>query len=153
MSLPQAEADALLAMPKRSLEGDVLELTMSSQMDRDWQLLSNDRREEFILTIERGRRKSIRVKYQTRARKVIVLARLDINGPPHRNPPDQPYRPGEWLTGNHLHVYREGFDDRVAFTIAEVPGYDFTFTDDLSALVQFLGFCSVDPFPSIQSGI
>jgi hypothetical protein len=153
MSLTQAEADLLLKMPKRAHPATVLELMMSMPMDKDWELLSHDRREEFILTIERGRRKTIRLKFQTRARKVIVLARLDLNGSPHRNPTGQHYRPGELLTSSHLHLYLEGFDDRVAYLLNEVPGFSFSFSDDLSALTQFLVFSGVDPIPPIQQGV
>src|SRR5271155_4626295 len=153
MSLTQSEADLLLKLPKHAHPGAVLELTTSMPMDQDWDLLSDDRREEFILTIERGRRKNIRLKFQTRARKVIVLARLDLNGSPHRNPGAQPYRPGELLTASHLHLYREGFDDRVAYLVHEVPGFAFSVSDDESALAQFLKFSAVDPIPSIQRGI
>jgi hypothetical protein len=153
MSLTQAEADLLLKLPKRAHPGTVLELTTSMPMDEDWELMSHDRREEFILTIERGKRKSIRLKFQTRARKVIVLARLDLNGAPHRNPTGQPYRPGELLTSAHLHLYVEGFDDRVAFLLNEVPGFVFSFGNDLGALIQFLTFSAVDPIPTIQQRI
>jgi hypothetical protein len=153
MSLTQAEADLLLKLPKRAHPGTVLELTTSMPMDQDWDLISHDRREQFILTIERGRRKTIRLKFQTRARNVIVLARLDLNGSPHRNPSAQPYRPGELLTASHLHLYREDFDDRVAFLLNEVPSFAFSFSDDESALTQFLQFSAVDPVPLIQRGI
>jgi hypothetical protein len=154
MSLTQPEADLLLAMPKHAHPGTTLELSTSTPMDQDWELLSDDRREEFILTIERGRRKIIRLKFQTRSRKVIVLARLDLNGSPHRNPTGQPYRPGELLTGSHLHLYREGYDDRVAYLLNELPGsFAFSFTDDLTALAQFLIFSAVDPIPPIQKRI
>lgn len=153
MSLTQAEADLLLKLPKHAKPGAVFELTTSSPMDEDWELLSHDRREEFILTIERGRRKSVRLKFQTRARKVIVLARLDLNGAPHRNPVGQSYRPGELLTSSHLHLYVEGFDDRVAYLLSEVPDFAFAFSDDLTALTQFLTFSHVEPIPPIRQGI
>jgi hypothetical protein len=153
MSLTQTEADLLLKLPKHAMPGAVLELTTSMPMDEDWELLSHDRREEFILTIERGRRKSIRLKFQTRARKVIVLARLDLNGAPHRNPSGQPYRPSEFLTSSHLHLYVEGFEDRIAYLLNEVPGFAFSFSDDVSALTQFLTFSNVEPIPVIQQGI
>jgi hypothetical protein len=153
MSLTQTEADHLLKLPKHAHPGTVLELTTSMPMDQDWDLFSDDRREEFILTIERGRRKSIRLKFQTRARKIVVLARLDLNGSPHRNPVAQPYRPGELLTASHLHLYREGFDDRVAYLLNEVPGFLFSFSDDETSLAEFLTFSTIDPIPFIQRGI
>jgi uncharacterized protein DUF6978 len=154
MSLTQSEADLLLALPKHAPPGTTLELSTSTPMDQDWELMSHDRREEFILTIERGRRKTIRLKFQTRAKTVIVLARLDIDGGPHRNPPGQPYRPGELLASPHLHLYREGYDDRVAYLLNELPGgFAFSLTDDLIALTEFLEFSAVDPIPPIQRRI
>ena len=77
MHLTQAEADGLLQMPKVFVDQDPIEFSRTEPMDYDRVLRSTDRREEFLLTIERGRRKRIRLKYQTRARRVIVLARLD----------------------------------------------------------------------------
>ena len=144
----------MLRMPKRAHPGTTLELSTSMSMDQDWALQSHDRREEFILTIERGRRKTIRLKFQTRAREVIVLARLDLNGSPHRNPSGQPYQPGELLTSSHLHLYREGYDDRVAYLLDELPdGFVLSFADDLTALTQFLTLSAVDPIPPVQTRI
>lgn len=117
-------------------------------------LLSNDRREEFLLTIERGNRKRIRLKYQTRARKVIILARLDLNGPAHRNPLDSPYRPNERLSCPHLHLYREGFEDRIAYLLPEIPEFVVSNpANGLAWLEDFLKFCHIDEVPNIQTTI
>jgi hypothetical protein len=84
-AISQSEADALLALPKSFKDDSPLEFAMTSPMDYERTLLSNDRREEFLLTIERGNRKRVRLKYQTRARKIVILARLDLDGPAHKN--------------------------------------------------------------------
>lgn len=81
MPLTQTEADELLQMPKVFVDQELIEFSLNEPMDYDRILRSTDRREEFLLTIERGLRKRIRLKYQTRARRVIVLARLELNGP------------------------------------------------------------------------
>ena len=117
MSLTQFEADSLLQMPKEFVDGDPLSFSQNEPMNYDRLLQSQDRREQFILTVERGQRNRIRLKFQTRARKVITLARLELNGPAHRNPPESPYRPNERLAGPHMHLYRESFDDRIAFDL------------------------------------
>jgi hypothetical protein len=154
MPLTQAEADELLLMPKVFLDETPIEFSLGQPMYYDWSLRSADRREEFLLTIERGRRKRIRLKYQTRARRVIVLARLELNGPRHKNPPDSPYKPGEWIDGTHLHLYREGFEDRVAFTLADAPRWtDPTLTDGIPALEQFMRYCGIDRWPPIQTSL
>lgn len=151
-AISQAEADALLALPKIFKGDEPLEFSMATPMDHERVLLSSDRREEFILTIERGNRKRARLKYQTRARKIVILARLDLDGPAHRNPPDSPHRPNERLLCPHLHLYREGFEDRIAYPISDVP--DFIVTNSSSGLVwleDFLKFCHVEGVPTIQT--
>lgn len=153
-AISQAEADALLALPKIFKSDEPLEFAMITPMDYERVLLSNDRREEFILTIERGNRKRARLKYQTRARKIVVLARLDLDGPAHRNPPDSPHRPNERLLCPHLHLYREGFEDRVAYLISDVSDFKITNTSNgLSWLEDFLKFCHIDGVPAIQTTV
>jgi hypothetical protein len=141
-SLSQAEADALLTMLKAFKEQSPLRFTQQTKMDEEYVLLSEDRREEFILTIERGNRKRARLKYQTRARKIVVLARLDLDGPHHRNPPDSPHRPNERLPCPHVHLYRYGFNDRIAYLADEILGFSLrNSADGLSCLEDFLKFC------------
>jgi len=151
MALTQAEADALLRMPKEFVEADPLELPRTQPLNYVRTLLSVDRREEFLFDLERGNRNRARLKYQTRGRKVIVLARLDINGPAHRNPPGSPYKPGVRLDCPHFHRYVENFEDRVAYEISDVP--ELVMRDPTNAvfcLQDFLGYCAVQPVPNIQ---
>src|SRR2546426_9137811 len=119
MFLTQAEADALLQMQKQFSDPAPIEFTIQRPMDHDRPLHSLDRREEFLLTLERGTRNHVRLKYQTRARRAIVLARLELNASRHRNPPGSPYKPNQWIGRTHLHVYREGFEARVAYELAD----------------------------------
>jgi hypothetical protein len=153
-SLSQSEADALLHMLKEFRESAPIRFAVQTPMDDEHVLLSQDHREEFILTIERGNRKRARLKYQTRGRKIVVLARLDLDGPHHRNPSNAPYRPNERLPCPHLHLYQQGFDDRVAFIPSDVP--DFNLRDPangLACLEDFLAFCKVINRPPIQTEI
>src|SRR6266853_3498727 len=113
MPITQSEADHLLSMAKEFVEAYPLLSPRTQPLKYDRALRSLDRREEFFLTVERGNRNRARLKYQTRARGVIVLARVEFNGRAHRNPPDSPYRPGERMECPHIHIYREGFDDRI----------------------------------------
>jgi hypothetical protein len=154
MALTQAEADSLLQMPKEFVDADPLEFTRTEPMNYDRLLQSADRREQFLLTIERGQRNRIRLKYQTRARKIIVLARLDLNGSAHHNPPESPYRPGERLVGPHMHLYRENFDDRIAYELPDVPGLVIRDRESgVSCLEDFLRFVGLKTWPAIQLSI
>ena len=123
-------------------------------MDYERTLLSNDRREEFLLTIERGNRKRVRLKYQTRARKIVILARLDLDGPAHKNPPESPYRPNERLPCPHLHLYREGFESRIAYLLDEVPEFNISNPNNgLVWLEDFMKFCNIENVPDIQTTV
>jgi len=153
--MPQSEADRLLTCAKIFDQGpETIELPRQLSFDLEYTLKSSDGHEQFQLDLERGRKKRIRLKYQTRAKKIYVLARLDIDGRPHRNPPDAPHRPNERFTGNHVHLYREGFGDRVAFHPEEVVGLETPEDDShISWLISFLGLCGVKNTPFIQDGI
>lgn len=153
MALAQIEADRLLRLPKSFPVGvNEFSFSMTLAFDLHFELSGGaGGRERFLLDLERGQRKRVRLKYQTRAQNIHVLARLDLNGRPHRNPPDAPHRPGERFTGHHLHVYREGFADRVAFHPGEVPGFAPPALDhDIGWLESFLAYCNVAPVPQIQ---
>ncbi|ACF15088.1 conserved hypothetical protein [Chloroherpeton thalassium ATCC 35110] len=71
-------------------------------------LISTDGKENFFLDIHKARINLLRGTYQTRARQVIPLIRLDFGGAPHTNPD------GEDIPCPHLHIYREGFGDKWA---------------------------------------
>ena len=153
MSLTQSDADALLILPK-IFEPTVTEIDFShvQTFSSVYELEGVGRPELFLLDLERGNRKRARLKFQTRARKVHILARIDIDGRPHTNPPEAPHRPGERFAGPHIHLYRAGFEDRVAFHPDEVPRFAIPDSgDDVAWLVAFLRLCNVAEIPPIQS--
>ena len=154
MALTQAEADVLLQMAKVFVDTDPIEFSVTQPMSQERALRSTDRREEFTLNLERGGRTRARLKYQTRARRLFVLARLELAGRRHWNPPESPYKGGEWISRTHLHLYREGFEDRVAYELADVPfwvGRDVS--NGVTTLEHFLRFCGVAGWPPIQISI
>ena len=151
MALTQTEADALLQIDKEFADSDPLEYWQTQPMHYERLLFSADRREQFFLDVERGRRNRARLRYQTRARKVIILARLDLNGPAHRNPPDSPYRPGERFGGPHFHRYTEGYEDRIAYHLADVSGLAVRdLCNGVFCLEDFLRYCHIRNWPGIQ---
>lgn len=143
-ALTQAEADALIAMEKHRVDATRYmfpptggKLTVPLQ--------SPDRREHFLLDVSRGRLDLQKAKYQERARQVVVLVRLDLGGPPHRNPDD------EEVPSPHLHLYREGFSDKWAFA---VPVDAFPRLADLYATMDdFMRYCRVTDPPLIERGL
>ena len=141
-SLSQAEADALLELPKKAASDEVYDYPAAGGR-LSVPLISHDGREEFLLDLYRGRIDFAKAKYQNRARRVVPLARLDINGRPHTNPD------GESVSGTHLHLFREGYG--LAWANSVSPS-QFSRPDDLAtALDDFLRFCNVDPGPTITT--
>lgn len=139
IDLTQAEADALLQAEKRRVDEKQWEFPLSGQQIHI-PLVATDTRERFLLDLSRGKI-SLKVVYQLRARQVVVLARLDLAGRPHRNPD------GQDIQAPHLHLYREGFGDKWAFP---APTDAFPRLPDLQeTLTAFMRYCHVVAFPHI----
>lgn len=142
--LTQAEADALITMEKHSINRDCHDFPTGG-VSLIVPLQSSDRREQFLLDLSRGRIDLLRGKYQNRARQVIVLIRLDLGGPPHRNPDD------EDIPCPHLHVYREGFGHKWAMP---VPVDRFPRINDLwGTLEDFMRYCNITQPPRLERGL
>ena len=142
--LTQKEADALLAMEKHRTD----------MAEREYPdlggvvvvpLVSTDSRERFFLDLRRGRIDLHKGTYQNRARNVVILARLDFGGDPHRNPD------GVEIGSPHLHLYREGFGDKWAIP---APLDRFSNLQDLWLTIEdFMLFCNVVEPPNIRQGL
>ena len=72
----------------------------------------------------------------------MVLVRLDLGGPPHRNPD------GEEIGTPHIHVYREGYGDKWAFPVL---GNRFrALADAWTTLEDFFRYCNVTRPPLVR---
>ena len=141
--LTQSEADVLIAMEKHRLNDEHYHYPTTGSLVVPLQ--SADKREQFFLDIRRGRIDLLKGKYQTRARQVVALVRLDFGGAPHRNPD------GEEIGSPHLHMYRKGYGDKWAFPI---PVADFPRIGDLwETFEDFLRYCRVTDPPTIDRGL
>lgn len=144
MHLTQAEADALLAMAKYRSDEERYAFPMGGQ-SLSIALRSHDHREHFLLDLHRARINLAKVKFQSRARQVVVLARLDLGGAPHRNPD------GMEVPAPHLHLYREGYGYRWAYP---VPADRFRDVADLwQTLEDFMAYCNIVEPPIIDRGL
>jgi hypothetical protein len=111
--LTQKEADRLLKIEKCCIDPTPYQFPIKGQTLRI-PLRSKLGNEEFSLDLYRGMIAMGKHMFQTRARKTVILARLDLGGPPHRNPD------GEEIDCPHLHLYREGYDDKWAYPLPPV---------------------------------
>jgi len=142
--LSQSEADHLLGLKKKRRSADNVRWPVPG-MKVCVGLLSMDEKEEFFLDVGRGQIKLTKLTLQNRARSTVILARLDIDGPPHRNPDDHE------VPCPHIHLYREGFDDKWAFP---VPAEQFSdLSDRRKALADFMRFCNIVDPPHFEDGL
>lgn len=133
----------LLAMEKQRLD-DTLYQIPANGVSEAIPLASPDGRESFTLDVWRQAIVLSKVRYQNRARKTLILARIDLGGAPHTNPD------GSEITCPHLHLYCEGYGTRWAFPLPDI----FTNTADLwHTLDQFMTFCHITEPPNIARSL
>lgn len=142
--LTQAEGDALLAMAKRRAD-DVVRRFPGPGEFVSAPLMSEDKKEHFLLDVGRRSLNISRVVFQARTRVTVVLERLDLGGPPHRNPDD------EEIGVPHLHVYRAGYGDKWAYPVSIdiFPNLD----DRWATLADFMKYCAVVHPPLIEKDL
>ena len=144
VNLAQTAADELLAMEKHRIDDTIYNFLGVGGALRI-PLQSPDKRESFNLDITHGQINLTKVTYQNRARVVVILARLDLGGQPHRNPND------EEIGCPHLHLYREGYGDKWAFPLP--PDKFSNTTDNWKVIQDFLTFINVTRAPDIRKGL
>jgi hypothetical protein len=143
INLSQAEADALLHMEKQAATEEAFDYPYHGGAIQI-PLQSPDKREQFILDVSRSQLNLSKGTYQNRGRNIIILARLDFGGQPHRNPDDTE------VPSPHLHLYREGFADKWAFPVPT----DFAHVSDpWTTLLDFMNYCHITMLPMIHKGL
>lgn len=132
-TLTELDVKRLINIPKYQQEEK--RYTYSIVGEIEIPLISADKKEEFVLDVWKGKI-VLKTKYQTRVYKTIVLVRLDLNGPPHRNPD------GKEVGGTHIHIYQEGYGDKWAypFDIQYFPNIN----DLWETLYDFMKYCNIN---------
>ena len=144
IDITQVEADKLIEMEKRFVDEEDWTFPAPGQRIAV-ALTSLDRRENFMLDVTRAQITLTKATYQNRARQAIILMRLDLGGPPHRNPD------GEEILCPHLHVYKEGFGDKWAIA-APLDRYGNA-RDLFSTCEAFLRHCNITGPSKMQPGL
>lgn len=143
INLTQSEADFLFGIEKISIDNAEWNLPdLGGNISVP--LISYNRKEHFLLDISRGRIDLKRQKYQSRARDVIILARLDL-GSPHRNPDHKE------IGVPHLHYYREGYGDKWASALPENTFSNLN--DSWQVLIDFMRYCNITKSPNFRRGL
>lgn len=99
---------------------------------------------KYLLDFYRGSFELTRYTYNKRYRQSIILLRYD-NGGRHTNPD------GRSFNGPHVHIFREGYNDKFAFPISDLNIDESNSIDEV--LENLLQFCNVIKRPIIQTPI
>jgi len=145
MILDQKNFDYLLSLEKKF--EDLGERLLLGPPPIKWSrnLVSiNEGGEAFILDFYRGRIELQKYVFNKRYRKCIILVRLCSQGK-HTNPD------GKSFDGPHVHVYSEGYDDKIAYPISKIGITDIARKD--LAMIEFFSYCNIKDYPSIQLSI
>jgi len=143
INVPQEEADQLIKLEKKRKDDSEWAFDVGKQVKIP--LTSIDGRVDFWLDITRSQIKLTKSTFQNRARQVVILMRLDIDGPRHRNPD------GVWIPCPHLHIYREGYGVKWAWP-APMDRYP-TPSDLVGSLDAFMKDCNITEPPIFQLGL
>lgn len=137
--LSQQEADDLLAMVKFLKHKGPLEIPEPGK-ELKLNVVGESNNERFIIDINRKGQIKVRCTYQTRYRKSIILLRIDLVGGKHINPD------GTIVECPHIHIYREGFEDRWAYPLNDILDVQNQF-DLIEVLIKFLEYNNIRNIP------
>lgn len=138
--LSQQEVDELLTMIKILKHNGPLEFPepgKALKMDA----VGEENNEKFIIDVNRKGQIKIRCTYQTRYGKSIILLRIDLVGGKHINPD------GTIVECPHIHIYREGYEDRWAYPLKDVIDIQNSF-DLIEVLLKFLEYNKIKNIPT-----
>lgn len=140
MSITQQEFDYLMQLKKQFQEKNELLLGPAPhKWSRD--IISTTSTEIFILDFYRGSIEIKKYTFHKRYKTCIPLVRFDSWGR-HTNPDQQKF------VGPHIHIYKEGYDDKFAYSVDVIGINDQNSMEDV--LVKFLKYCNVENIPPIQ---
>ena len=139
MMISQEEYDRLIQIKKVFVEQEELNLAYSWSR----KLISKTTKDEFILDYNRGGRIDIiKFSYNKRYKTNIILLRYDIGR--HTNPD------GNVIKGPHVHLYKEGFNDRWAFPVREIGISPNEQEKREVVLKRIFSYCNIVNYPAIQ---
>jgi hypothetical protein len=141
MSITQKEYDFLMVQDKEF--DDLIPPIQLGPAPIQWtrQIKSPTIKEIFQLDFYRGSFELTKYTINKRHRQTIIMLRYD-NGGRHTNPD------GVILEGSHVHLYREGYNDKFAYPISEIG---ITNSDSMEIVFnKIMQFCNVKKFPIIE---
>jgi len=141
MAVTQSEYEFLMRQDK--IFEDNLNSIKLAPAPLHWtkQINSLHSKETFNLDFYRGSFELTKYTINKRFRQIIILLRYD-NGGRHTNPD------GVLFEGPHVHLYREGYNDKFAFPVEEI---NVMVNDPLEDVFKkIMHFCNVKNLPPIE---
>lgn len=141
MAITQLEFDILIKEEK--IFEDIIKPLELGPAPIRWsrQINAVDSNNLFLLDFYRGSFELSRYTYNKRYRQTIILLRYD-NGGRHTNPD------GASFEGPHIHLYKEGYNDKFAYPISDI---EIEESDTIEVVLnKILHFCNVTKLPSIE---
>ena len=141
MTLTQSEYDYIMSQDKVFDDPDTTIRLGPAPIQWTRQINSSVNKEIYLLDFYRGSFELTKYTINKRYRQTITLLRYD-NGGRHTNPD------GEIFEGAHVHLYREGFNDKFAFPVSKI-GIDATDAME-SVFHKIMYFCKINRVPDIE---
>lgn len=141
MAITQAEYDFLMRQDK--VFEDLVSSIQLGPAPIQWtrQINSLANKETFLFDFYRGSFELSKYTINERYRQTIIMLRYDNSGR-HTNPD------GVLFEGKHVHLYREGSNDKFAFPVSEIGVSD---TDQMEIVFnKIMQFCNIKRFPIIE---
>jgi len=141
MSITQSDFNSIINEEK--VFSDLINPLTLSPVPINWsrEIKAVNSKNTFYLDFYRGSFELTRYTYNKRYRQSIILIRYDSGGR-HTNPD------GASFDGPHVHLFREGYNDKYAFPISELNIDDENTIDEV--LNKLLQFCNITKRPAIE---
>lgn len=142
--MKQSEADRLIKIAKYVVDTEVI-LPLANEC-RDLKVLSVNKKEEFLVYLNRkGRIELHRCTYQMSRKTREILVRVDLDLDKSHQNPSYDGKPEELIRGPHVHLYKEGYGDRIAYPLDEIfPGLNPLEIEE--AFKCFSEYCNITDF-------
>jgi hypothetical protein len=141
MSISQQEFEYLLKLDKEF--EDLSNRIQLGPAPIQWtrKLISSGNHETFFFDFYRGSFELSKYTFNKRYRQTIIMLRYD-NGGRDTNPD------GVLIIGPHVHLYKEGYNDKFAYPISEIKANSSDSMEEV--LKKIMQFCNVNKMPTIE---
>jgi hypothetical protein len=143
--ISQDKADSMFQSQKILCQQNLIEQFPLNGGNLCFNLTDSDTRKEiFQFDVRNYGHKTFNFTYQNRYQRENVLRRLDLTGPPHRNPDSEPpngiFTSNELIETPHMHFYYEGWGERWAISANK---FQWLTGDEYEIAIRFALYCNI----------